>query len=341
MGGDATSDRNKVEETMKRKLLLAAVLAVAAAGLPRASHAADAVKIVIPDNSVLVLNWMGAKDAGIFTKHNIDADIDVRPFAGYLASLPAKQTPATSYSGLDAIAKMNDGLDLQMIGGGLTVFQEVFVRKDSPIKTVADLKGKKFGVWATGSGAFKAARVAMIDAAGVDVMKDATIVQLAPPALFKLLERGDIDAMLNISTFSINATAQPDKYRAIFSPNDYWKKKTGYPLVFSAPLVAWADWVKENPTRAKNFTAAVEESFRWLEKPANFDTVVEKYGKLAGVTTPEAKTVYKKWLSEQKVFLSKWDQKVIDSQWQFLELAKTHGVLDKVPSKKEHAISLE
>jgi ABC-type nitrate/sulfonate/bicarbonate transport system substrate-binding protein len=320
---------------------LAAVLAVVAAGVPRASHAGDAVKVVIPDNSVLVLNWLGAKEAGVFTKHNIDVDIDVRPFAGYLASLPAKQTMVTTYSGVDAIGKMNDGLDLQVIGGGLTVFQEVFVRKDSPIKTVAELKGKKFGVWATGSGAFKAARAAMIDAAGVDVMKDATIVQLAPPALFKLLERGDIDAMLNISTFSINATAEPDKYRAIFSPNDYWQKKTGYPLVWSSPLVAWAGWVKENPTRAKNFTAAVEESFQWLEKPDNFDTVVQKYGKLAGVTTPEAITVYKKWLSEQKVFLSKWDQKVIDSQWQFLELAHSHGILDKVPPKSEHALSLE
>src|SRR6185312_821717 len=245
------------------------------------------------------------------------------------------------YSGLDAIGKMNDGLDLSVIGGGLSVFQEVFVRKDSPIKSVADLKGKKFGVWATGAGAFKTARAAMIDAAGVDVMKDATIVQLAPPALFKLLEKGDIDAMLNISTFSINATAQPDKYRAVFSPNDYWKKKTGYPLVWSAPLVAWNDWVKQDKNRAKNFTAAVEESFQWLEKPENMDTAVKKYGTLAGVTTPEAISVYKKWLSEQKVFLSKWDQKVIDSQWQFLELAKKTGVLEKVPSKSEHAMSLE
>jgi ABC-type nitrate/sulfonate/bicarbonate transport system substrate-binding protein len=290
---------------------------------------------------VLVLNWEGAKDAGVFTKHNIDLDLDVRPFAGYLASLPAKQTMVTSYSGIDAIAKMNEGLDLAVVGGGLTVFQEVFVRKDSPIKSVADLKGKKFGVWATGSGAFKAARAAMIDAAGVDVMKDATIVQLAPPALFKLLERGEIDAMLNNSTFSINATAQPDKYRAVFSPNEYWKKKTGYPLVWSSPLVAWKSWIDENPTRATNLVAAAEESFQWLEKPENMDAAVKKYGTLAGVTTPEAVTVYKKWLADKLVFLSKWDKKVIDAQWQFLELAKREGVLDKVPAKDKHALSLE
>src|SRR6185312_15534348 len=140
---------------MQRNLLLACIAALAMATTALPARAADKVKVVIPDNSVLVLNWQGARDAGVFTKHNIDVDIDVRPFAGYLASLPAKQTMVTSYSGLDAIGKMNDGLDLSVIGGGLSVFQEVFVRKDSPIKSVADLKGKKFGVWATGAGAFK------------------------------------------------------------------------------------------------------------------------------------------------------------------------------------------
>jgi len=51
--------------------------------------------------------------------------------------------------------------------------------------------------------------------------------------------------------------------------------------------------------------------------------------------------VYKKWLGEKKIFLTHWNQKAIDAQWQFLELAKTRGVLDKVPSKSEHAMSLE
>ena len=61
---------------------------------------------------------------------------------------------------------MNEGLDLAIIGGGLTVIQEIFVPKDSPIKTVADLRGKRLGVWSTGAGAFKAARAAIIDATG-------------------------------------------------------------------------------------------------------------------------------------------------------------------------------
>jgi ABC-type nitrate/sulfonate/bicarbonate transport system substrate-binding protein len=318
-----------------------ALLTFILANAPLAAESLEKVKAVIPQNSVFVLNWMGAKDAGVFQKHGVDVEIDARPFAGFLAGLPSKQTMATTYSGMDAIQKMTQGLDWAIIGGGLTVFQEIFVPKDSPVKSVADLRGKKFGAWSTGAGSFKAARVAMIDAYGIDVMKDTKLVQLAPPALFKMLERGEIDAMINISSFTIAAAAQPDKYRSIFAPNEYWKKKTGYPIVWSAPLVAWKSWVDENPKRAKNYAAAVEDSFKWLRKPENFDAAVKQHGTLAGVSTPEAIATYKKWLAEKKIFLPEWDQKIVDAQWQFLELAKRHGVLDAVPDKTKHALILQ
>jgi ABC-type nitrate/sulfonate/bicarbonate transport system substrate-binding protein len=318
-----------------------AALAAVLAETPKAAQNLEKVKAVIPQNSVFVLNWVGAKDAGVFQKHGIDVEVDARPFAGFLAGLPSKQTMATTYSGVDAIQKMTQGLDWVVIGGGLTVFQEIFVPKDSPIKTVADLRGKKFGAWSTGAGSFKAARVAMIDAHGIDVMKDTKLVQLAPPALFKLLERGEIDAMINISSFTIAAAARPDKYRSIFAPNEYWKKKTGYPIVWSAPLVAWKSWVDENPTRAKNYAAAVEESFTWLRKPENLDAAVKAHGTLAGVSTPEAVATYKKWLGEKKIFLPEWNQKIVDAQWQFLELAKKHGIIDAVPDKTKHALILQ
>ena len=326
---------------MKSKSVLGGVaLLVSVLAATGPASALEKVTAVIPQNSVFILNWQGARDAGIFKKHDIDVEVDARPFAGFLAGIPSKQTMATTYSGIDAILKMNEGLDLAIIGGGLTVFQDIFVRKDSPIKTVADLRGKKFGVWSTGAGAFKAARAAIMDAAGIDIMKDTKLVQLAPPALFKLAERGEVDAMINISSFTVQAFSQPDKFRSIFSPNEYWKKKTGYPIVWSAPLVAWKSWVNENPTRAKNYAAAVHDSFRWLRDPANLDEAVKKYGTLAGVTTPEAIGAYKKILAEKRMFLAHWDQKAADAEWQFLEMAKRNGVLPAVPDQKTHALVL-
>jgi ABC-type nitrate/sulfonate/bicarbonate transport system substrate-binding protein len=328
---------------MRSKLLLACITALipVVGGAPALAQTPEKVTAVIPQNSVFVLNWNGAKDAGVFTKHGIDLTVDVRPFAGFLSAIPSKEALATTYSGIDAISKMNEGLDLAIIGGGLTVIQEVFVPKDSPIKTVTDLRGKRLGIWSSGAGAFKATRAAIMDAAGLDVVKDTKIMQLAPPALFKLLEKGDVDAMINISSFTVQAAAQPDKFRSIFSVNDYWKKKTGYPVVWAAPLVAWKNWVDENPARAKNYAEAVEESFRWLREPDNLDIAVKKYGTLAGVTTPAAIAVYKKWLGEKRIFLAHWDQKVVDAQWQFLEMANRFGILPAVPDKKAHALLVE
>lgn len=309
-------------------------------GMPALAQTLEKVRVVIPQNSAFVLSWMGAKDAGVFSKHGIDLEVDARPFAAFLAGLPAKEAMATTYAGIEAIAKMNQGLDWAVIGGGLTVIQDVFVRRDSPVKSVSDLRGKRLGVWSSGAGAFKAARAAIMDASGLDVLKDTKMVQLAPPALFKMLESGSIDAMINISSFTIQAASQPDKFRSIFSPNDYWKKKTGYPIVWAAPLVAWKSWIDENPARAKNFAAATEESFRWIRQPENFDAALKKYGKLAGVTTPAAAATYKKWFGDKRIFLAEWNPKVVDAEWQFLETAKRHGVLDEVPAKEKHALVL-
>ena len=227
---------------------------------PVMAQALKKVKVVIPRNSVFMLSYFAARDAGIWRKRGIDLEIDARPFKGYAASLPAKEAFVTTYMGTAAIARINKGLDWVIIGGGLTVMQEVFVRKDSPFKTITDLRGKKFGIWSTGAGAFKALRAAMIDGFELDYIKDTEMVQTAAPALLKLLNRGDIDSMFNISSLTIAAAAQQDKYRSVFVPNDYWKKKTGYPIAWSAPIVAWRSWVNEDPERAKNHVEATMES---------------------------------------------------------------------------------
>lgn len=296
------------------------------------------VKVTVPRNSVFILNALGGKDAGIFAKHGIDLITDVRPFKGHMAGLPARECLVTTYAGTAAIGRINQGMDLVIIGGGLTVMQEVFVRKDSPYRTIEDLRGKKFGSWSTGAGAFKATRAAIMDGYGIDVLKDTEFVQAAAPALFKMLEKGRIDSMFNISSLTIAAASQPDKFRSIFAPNDYWKKKTGLPIVWSGPLIAWRDWVNEDPARAKALSRAFEDSWKWLRKPENIDKAIAKYGRLAAVKNEAQAATYKKWLTSHRIFLAKWDRDTRDKQWQFLETAKKHGVLKKIPPKEKASI---
>ncbi|HEY7219413.1 MAG TPA: ABC transporter substrate-binding protein, partial [Candidatus Binatia bacterium] len=205
-------------------------------GFAVAAHAASdlkTVKMVIPRGSTFVLSYYGARDAGIFRKHGIEVEVDARPFAGFMAGLPSRQVLVGTYAGLNAIEQMNEGKDMIVIGGGLTSMQDVWVRKDSPLKKLSDLKGKKFGVWSRGAGATKALEVLSMDGFKLDLNKDVQTIEIAGPALMALLDKGEVDAMFNLSSLSIAAASQPDKYRLLFSPDDYWKEKTGAPLVWS------------------------------------------------------------------------------------------------------------
>jgi len=296
------------------------------------------VKMVIPRGSTFVLSYFGARDAGIFRKHSIDVEVDARPFAGFLSALPGRQVLVGTYAGLNAIDQMNNGKDMIVIGGGLTSMQDVWVRKDSPLKKLSDLKGKKLGVWSRGAGATKALEVLSVDGFKLDLNKDVQTIEIAGPALNALLDKGEVDAMFNLSSLSIAAAAQPDKYRVLFSPDDYWKEKTGAPLVWSAPTVAWKDWIDEDRQRAKNVVDALHESWQWLR--ANSDKAVEKYGKLAGVRNAAEAATMKKMLQAGGIFLDKWDPKIVDAQWQFLELAKQAGIIKAVPSKDKHSLIL-
>ncbi len=327
---------------MKKAIILASLglLLSIFVSAPAMAQALKKVRVVIPRNAAFILNYFGGRDAGIFRKHGIDLEIDARPFKGFAAALPSREVLVTNFMGTAAIARITKGMDLVIIGGGLTVMQEIFVRKDSPVKSVSDLRGKKFGIWSTGAGASKALRALLIDGFGMDYLKDTELVQVAAPALLKLLDRGDVDSMFNISSLTISAASQPDKYRSVFVPNDYWKKKTGSPIVWSSPIVAWRDWVEEDRERAKNLVAALHESWRWLRKSKNADAAIKKYGKLAAVKTKAEADTYKKWLKERKIFLARWDREVIDAQWKFLEMAKRVGVIDNVPSKKKHGLIL-
>jgi hypothetical protein len=47
---------------------------------------------------------------------------------------------------------------------------------------------------------------------------------------------------------------------------------------------------------------------------------------------------YKKWLGSKRIFLAKWDKATRDTQWEFLEMARKHGVLKKVPPKEKAAV---
>src|SRR3954464_4963573 len=109
----------------------------------------------------------------------------------------------------------SEGKDLIVIYGVFSPVNMVFVRKDSPIKTLSDLKGKKLGIFGgPGSTTFAFLAVLAKNWYGIDLFKSAELITAPAPALAELLGKGDIDAALLGTVESIQIFAQ-DRYRVL------------------------------------------------------------------------------------------------------------------------------
>ena len=94
------------------------------------------------------------------------------------------------------------GLDLRIVGTGLRYHASgegagIWVKKDSPIKSLTDLKGRKLGVYSLGSAGITLIRIALADVHGLNVAVrggDVEFVEMPAPALPAALASARIDA---------------------------------------------------------------------------------------------------------------------------------------------------
>jgi hypothetical protein len=96
-----------------------------------------------------------AKDAGIFQKHGLDAQVvNVRSGPVGMAAIASGETQFHGGSATGAsIGAMAGGLDLTFVAGLINKLDGTFVVSPN-IKTPADLKGKRIGVQSIGGGAW-------------------------------------------------------------------------------------------------------------------------------------------------------------------------------------------
>jgi sulfonate transport system substrate-binding protein len=89
------------------------------------------------------------------------------------------------------VGKAAAGVDLRIIGISCSLTQEILVRADSSIKTVADLRGKKVTVPVGTSSHYNL--LAILNAAGVSDA-DLQIIDMSPPDAKNAFETGRVDA---------------------------------------------------------------------------------------------------------------------------------------------------
>jgi NitT/TauT family transport system substrate-binding protein len=234
----------------------------AAAGLSGVASAQDLHKVhVLEVPTDGAKSCLYAQKAGLFRKRGIDADIvAMGSGAAIYAAVIGGSADFGSGSLWPAFEAYAHGVPLRIIAPASIYASThpdgfLLVRKDSPIKTPADLNGKIVGGDSAKDVSIIALR-AWMDQHGADG-KSIKPLELKQTQQLEALDLGRIDAVTLKPPYLTVATAS-GKFRVLGKPYDAIA-----PRFLLSCWVATADYIAKNPDIVKNFVAALSEAARY------------------------------------------------------------------------------
>ena len=140
---------------------------------------------------------------------------------------------------------------------------------DSPINSVQDLRGKKIGVLAIGTGADATQRL-MLKKSGLDPLKDVNIVEIPAPAIEEAVRSKKVDVGFFAPLFYYRAMAAGGGFKKVFDSYQAW----GKPYLF-AFIVARTDFLKKSPDAIRGLLEDYTALSKYVHAPENRDAVIE------------------------------------------------------------------
>ncbi|MBP3956510.1 ABC transporter substrate-binding protein [Gemmata sp. G18] len=280
-----------------------------------------------------------AQEKGMFTEQGADVEIVKTDWDGLREGLASGQFHANHTLVMYILKGVEKGSDFKITAGVHTGCLRVQVPPNSPIKSVAELKGKRIGVPSNiGSPpAMFASRT--LAAVGIDPSveaKEVTWVAMEPGLLGQRLQQGELDAIATadpigtilegnkiVRTIADQATDQPyaDEYCCAVVVNGEFARK--YPAAaakVTKAILKGAKWVQENPKAAaelgveKKYIAAKVDintqalmQLKYMPGVAKGKRSVEqaaedmKKAKLLGASTDPAALAKRAWIDLEGV----------------------------------------
>lgn len=278
------------------------------------------------------LNEIGSRvmiDQGFDRKYGIAAEYKAYPTLDGLFTAIRGKDVDVGFGGWTAIAQFRSkGFPVTMIfpvGRGVTV--DVIVPKGSPIKTIADLKGKKVGTFAGAAGtATVLFRVITSKFYGFDPGKTGDLQFAGPGLLPALLDKGEIDAAVMFDPLAAKLEAS-GKYRSIGNLADAYKAGTGDDFLWIGYSTN-DDFMKAHPEALTKFTRAWLDSIEYVK---SHPEVFEAYGKKYSLDPAAIALLRERVVAD---YTTTWNEARIESLRRFAGLAKDvmgGGYLDTVP----------
>ena len=189
----------------------------------------------------------------------------------------------------------------------------IWVKKDSPYKTINDLKGKKMGNYALKSTGTTWIRIALFRKYGVNVSYkngDFNWVQLPAPTLLSALETGRVDAATLIHAQAYKA-GQTGNFRVITYTGKDIKETLGVDAV-AAVNVTYPEKLKARPEAFKEFNRMLKASVDYaVANPKKVGKAISKKERISA-------DFFEAWLTRFSTFpavVSDTDLKAYETVW--------------------------
>lgn len=244
--------------TLKRLLAAATAVSLLLAGLASPAAAQEKVRLLLdwfvnPDHAALVI----ARERGFFAKQGLDVELiaPADPNAPPKLVAAGQAEYAVSYQ---PTLQMLVAEGLPLVRVGVLVAQPLnalVALENGPVKTIADLKGRKIGY--SIAGFEEALLAAMLETAGLTI-KDVTLVNVNFALTTALMSR-QVDGVIGaFRNFELNDLALHRAAGRLWPVEQY-----GVPAYDELVLVAGRD--KLDVPRTKKLLAALAESTAWLK----------------------------------------------------------------------------
>ena len=323
---------------MPRKALTAALAALALSGHAWAEETISVAHLLDPSHDAAF--W--AINNGKVSEPGIRIEAKGLAIPALIQSTVSKKYDVVQTAVMAIPRAKSKGLELKVLATGLRSHNkkhggDIWVKKDSPIQTADDLKGRKIGVYSLNSTGITLVRIALWKKYGHNVSfqgGDSEWVQVPAPTIPAALASDQIDAGTLIHAQAYKAM-KSGEFRSVVAAAVDNVEIFGMPTV-AAVYVGYPDKLAERPEAFKAFTRLFKASVQYaLDHPDEVFTAV-------GQEKDVDPGFFREWFatfSQIPAAVSDGDILAMQKVWEF---SKEMGILDEYPNAAdviwEHAI---
>jgi len=228
----------------------------------------------------------------------------------------------------DLIRQRARGDKVKAVYSGIMANVYVVAKKDAPYASFGDLKGRKVGLYSLTSSSTAALVKVVRERWKLDLRKDFELVVAPPPVLAGLLQKGDIEAMVNVDPLVLRVL-DSGNYKQIMDLDGEWQKLAGARLLVTT-IAVWEDYAQKNPDVVRRLVRTYREAVDYINRnPQAY--VGTGFIKGSGMKeTPEVVKVFQERFT--KLYTATWDQSLINANRAVFDVAIEMGNLESVPA---------